>query len=170
MLDAAGWQQEVYPYNEPGHDADRAGTACRTAAGCASGSSCPGANAAAARLARPASAASRSICSTATTRSTARPTAASPASSTAAAPKCGCCRRSCSASAAGGVVEALRPQIEICHINEGHAAFAVIERARQLRAARRGLGFWEALWATRAGNVFTTHTPVAAGFDRFPPT
>jgi len=66
------------------------------------------------------------------------------------------------------VVEALRPNVEICHINEGHAAFAIIERARQL-AVKSRLSFWEALWATRPGNVFTTHTPVAAGFDTFRP-
>ena len=64
------------------------------------------------------------------------------------------------------VVEALHPEIEICHINEGHAAFAIIERAQQL-ALKEKLDFWDALWATRAGNVFTTHTPVAAGFDQF---
>ena len=64
------------------------------------------------------------------------------------------------------VVEALHPEVEICHVNEGHAAFAVIERARHM-ALKHELDFWEALWATRAGNVFTTHTPVAAGFDRF---
>ena len=65
------------------------------------------------------------------------------------------------------VVEALHPEVEICHVNEGHAAFAIIERARHL-ALKANLDFWAALWATRAGNVFTTHTPVAAGFDRFP--
>jgi len=65
------------------------------------------------------------------------------------------------------VIEALHPDVEICHINEGHAAFAIIERAHQF-AKRSGLGFWESLWATRAGNAFTTHTPVAAGFDAFP--
>jgi glycogen phosphorylase len=65
------------------------------------------------------------------------------------------------------LVEALHPDVEICHINEGHAAFVIIERARHL-ALRSGLTFWDALWATRAGNVFTTHTPVAAGFDTFP--
>jgi starch phosphorylase len=64
------------------------------------------------------------------------------------------------------LIEALHPEIEVCHLNEGHAAFAVLERARQF-ARRQGLSFAEALWATRAGNVFTTHTPVAAGFDRF---
>jgi glycogen phosphorylase len=65
------------------------------------------------------------------------------------------------------VIEALHPDVEICHINEGHAAFAIIERAYQF-ALHSKLPFWEALWATRAGNVFTTHTPVAAGFDAFP--
>jgi glycogen phosphorylase len=64
-------------------------------------------------------------------------------------------------------VEALAPEAEICHLNEGHAAFAVLERARAYMR-RSGLSFREALWATRAGNIFTTHTPVAAGFDRFP--
>jgi starch phosphorylase len=65
------------------------------------------------------------------------------------------------------LIQALHPQVEVCHLNEGHAAFAVMERARQA-AQRDGLSFAEALWATRAGNVFTTHTPVGAGFDRFP--
>jgi starch phosphorylase len=65
------------------------------------------------------------------------------------------------------VVEALALEVEICHMNEGHAAFAVLERARSYMR-RSGLSFWEALWATRPGNLFTTHTPVAAGFDRFP--
>ena len=64
-------------------------------------------------------------------------------------------------------VEKLHPETEICHINEGHAAFAIIERAKQ-RAEHCRFDFWDAFWATRAGNVFTTHTPVAAGFDSFP--
>jgi glycogen phosphorylase len=64
------------------------------------------------------------------------------------------------------VVEALAPEVEICHMNEGHAAFAVVERARSYMG-RSGLSFWEALWATRPGNLFTTHTPIAAGFDHF---
>jgi glycogen phosphorylase len=67
------------------------------------------------------------------------------------------------------VVAAVAPETELCHMNEGHAAFAVIERARQAQQ-RLGLSFHAALWATRAGNIFTTHTPVAAGFDRFAPT
>jgi starch phosphorylase len=67
------------------------------------------------------------------------------------------------------IVEIVAPDTEICHMNEGHSAFAVIERARQWQR-RTGLSFWEAFWATRAGNIFTTHTPVAAGFDRFAPS
>jgi starch phosphorylase len=60
----------------------------------------------------------------------------------------------------------LRP--EVCHLNEGHAAFAVLERARSFMQDT-GQPFDVALTATRAGNLFTTHTPVAAGFDRFAP-
>jgi starch phosphorylase len=60
----------------------------------------------------------------------------------------------------------LRP--EVCHLNEGHAAFAVLERARALMH-EMGVAFDDALALTRAGTLFTTHTPVAAGFDRFPP-
>ncbi len=56
----------------------------------------------------------------------------------------------------------------VCHLNEGHAAFAVLERARDF-ARRRGVDFETALLATRPGNLFTTHTPVDAGFDRFAP-
>lgn len=65
------------------------------------------------------------------------------------------------------LVEALGLDIDICHLNEGHAAFAALERARAY-SQRSGLSFREALWATRAGNVFTTHTAVPAGFDLFP--
>lgn len=57
---------------------------------------------------------------------------------------------------------------EVCHLNEGHAAFAVLERARGFMEDSRQ-PFAIALEATRAGNLFTTHTPVAAGFDRFSP-
>jgi len=60
----------------------------------------------------------------------------------------------------------IRP--EVCHLNEGHAAFAVLERARSFME-ETGQLFETALAATRAGNLFTTHTAVAAGFDRFPP-
>jgi starch phosphorylase len=57
---------------------------------------------------------------------------------------------------------------EVCHLNEGHAALAVIERARMFMQ-EASQPFEVALEATRAGNIFTTHTPVAAGFDRFAP-
>jgi glycogen phosphorylase len=60
----------------------------------------------------------------------------------------------------------LKPQI--CHLNEGHSAFVVLERAADLMRSS-GLPFDAALHTTRAGNVFTTHTPVTAGFDRFRP-
>jgi glycogen phosphorylase len=60
----------------------------------------------------------------------------------------------------------LRP--EVCHLNEGHAAFAVLERARSYMADNKQ-PFEQALTITRAGNLFTTHTPVEAGFDRFDP-
>jgi len=60
----------------------------------------------------------------------------------------------------------IRP--EVCHLNEGHAAFAVLERARDYMA-ETGVSFAVALAVTRAGNIFTTHTPVAAGFDQFTP-
>ncbi len=59
----------------------------------------------------------------------------------------------------------IRP--EVCHLNEGHAAFAVLERARNFMEDT-GQSFDVALAVTRAGNLFTTHTPVEAGFDRFP--
>lgn len=57
---------------------------------------------------------------------------------------------------------------EVCHLNEGHAAFAVLERARSFMEDS-GQPFEAALAVSRAGNVFTTHTPVEAGFDRFAP-
>ena len=57
---------------------------------------------------------------------------------------------------------------EVCHLNEGHAAFAVLERARSFMD-KTGQSFQAALAATRVGNVFTTHTAVPAGFDRFQP-
>lgn len=63
---------------------------------------------------------------------------------------------------------ALRLNPEVCHLNEGHAAFAVLERAAAFMQTTL-LEFDAALSVTRAGNLFTTHTPVAAGFDRFSP-
>ncbi len=66
------------------------------------------------------------------------------------------------------LLAALGVEPEVCHLNEGHAAFAVLERARSFMAAS-GRSFEVALAVTRAGNLFTTHTAVAAGFDRFAP-
>lgn len=66
------------------------------------------------------------------------------------------------------LLRALDLEPEVCHLNEGHAAFAVLERARCF-ATDHGCSFEVALSATRAGNIFTTHTPVEAGFDRFAP-
>jgi len=67
------------------------------------------------------------------------------------------------------LLRALGLQPEVCHLNEGHAAFAVLERARSFMQ-ETGQPFEVALAVTRAGNLFTTHTAVAAGFDRFAPT
>ncbi|MGC8642871.1 MAG: alpha-glucan family phosphorylase [Isosphaeraceae bacterium] len=63
---------------------------------------------------------------------------------------------------------ALGVKPEVCHLNEGHAAFAVLERARSFMKETKQ-PFEVALAVTRAGNLFTTHTAVAAGFDRFAP-
>ncbi len=60
----------------------------------------------------------------------------------------------------------IRPTV--CHMNEGHAAFLAIERILQLMQ-ETGVNFQDACEATRAGNIFTTHTPVPAGIDWFPP-
>jgi glycogen phosphorylase len=58
------------------------------------------------------------------------------------------------------------PEPEVFHTNEGHAGFLGVERIREY--TERGLTFDEALELCRAGTVFTTHTPVPAGIDRFP--
>jgi glycogen phosphorylase len=58
------------------------------------------------------------------------------------------------------------PEPEVFHTNEGHAGFLGLERIREYVAD--GLSFEEALELSRAGTVFTTHTPVPAGIDRFP--
>ncbi len=66
------------------------------------------------------------------------------------------------------LLRALGIQPEVCHLNEGHAAFAVLERALSFME-ETGQPFEVALATTRAGNLFTTHTAVDAGFDRFDP-
>jgi glycogen phosphorylase len=66
------------------------------------------------------------------------------------------------------LLDAIGIQPEVCHLNEGHAALAVVERAHSFMTSEQQ-PFEVALAATRAGNIFTTHTPVEAGFDRFSP-
>ena len=66
------------------------------------------------------------------------------------------------------LLERLGMDCPVCHLNEGHAAFAILERAHQYMS-RNDQTFPVALRITRAGNLFTTHTPVEAGFDRFEP-
>ena len=63
-------------------------------------------------------------------------------------------------------LRALGLEPQVFHTNEGHAGFLALERIRELVAG--GLTFSEAAEASRAGGVFTTHTPVPAGIDRFP--
>ncbi len=68
----------------------------------------------------------------------------------------------------GGVraLRALDIHPQVFHTNEGHAGFLGLERIREW--VDRGLSFDEAIEAVRAGSLFTTHTPVPAGIDRFP--
>ncbi|MEM1423224.1 MAG: alpha-glucan family phosphorylase [Planctomycetota bacterium] len=70
----------------------------------------------------------------------------------------------------GGVraLEAVGERVNVFHINEGHAAFLALERMRRLREEHR-VSFEGALRAGCPGNIFTTHTPVPAGIDRFSP-
>ena len=70
----------------------------------------------------------------------------------------------------GGVraLAAVGVEPDVLHLNEGYTAFAVLERVRRVMA-QEGLSFAEARIAVRAGVVFTTHTPVAAGHDYFEP-
>ena len=67
------------------------------------------------------------------------------------------------------LLRALNINPEVCHMNEGHAAFLTLQRAADFMQDN-GTSFEEALAITRAGNLFTTHTAVAAGFDHFEPS
>ncbi len=67
------------------------------------------------------------------------------------------------------LLQALGIHPEVCHMNEGHAAFLTLERASSFMK-ENGISFEAALAVTRAGNLFTTHTAVAAGFDHFSPS
>ncbi len=60
----------------------------------------------------------------------------------------------------------IRPAV--LHLNEGHSAFVILERARE-RLEEEGMSFDDALRETALQTVFTTHTPVEAGHDRFAP-
>ena len=102
------------------------------------------------------------------TRRTSPPIGGLPASCTGADRSCASSRKCSSGSADGDCSARSGSQPEICHLNEGHAAFAVLERARDFME-ETGQPFEVALAVTRAGNLFTTHTAVAAGFDRFAP-
>ena len=66
------------------------------------------------------------------------------------------------------MLDALGIQPKLGQINEGQGAFAVLAKALTL-IKKTGQPFEVALAVTRAGNLFTTHTAVAAGFDRFAP-
>ena len=70
----------------------------------------------------------------------------------------------------GGVraLHAVGIQPDICHMNEGHSAFLALERIREL-IQRYDISFDEAREQAAASHVFTTHTPVPAGIDRFAP-
>ena len=63
-------------------------------------------------------------------------------------------------------LRALGKEPTVCHMNEGHSAFAALERARVL-VEEKGLDFPTAIEAVKAGTAFTTHTPVPAGNDAF---
>ncbi len=63
-------------------------------------------------------------------------------------------------------LEALGVRPTVYHLNEGHAAFCGLDRLRKLRA--QGRSFEKAVDLVRASTVFTTHTPVPAGHDRYP--
>jgi len=69
----------------------------------------------------------------------------------------------------GGVraLQSVGVPAQVFHTNEGHAGFLGLERIRQL-ITEEGLSYPEAIEAARAGSLFTTHTPVPAGIDRFP--
>jgi starch phosphorylase len=69
----------------------------------------------------------------------------------------------------GGVraLEAIGIRPDVCHMNEGHSAFMALERITRL-IEQHDVSFDEARYQAAASHVFTTHTPVPAGIDRFP--
>ncbi|HMO27184.1 MAG TPA: alpha-glucan family phosphorylase, partial [Tepidisphaeraceae bacterium] len=71
----------------------------------------------------------------------------------------------------GGVraLEAVGEKPTVFHMNEGHSAFLALERTRKILESRADLSFDEARQQVMSSNIFTTHTPVPAGIDMFPP-
>ncbi len=69
----------------------------------------------------------------------------------------------------GGIqlLETLNMRPTVCHMNEGHSAFLALERIRIMMKENPGMTFWEAANVCATGNVYTTHTPVPAGLERF---
>ncbi|GAB4410281.1 MAG: glycosyltransferase family 1 protein [Anaerolineae bacterium] len=69
----------------------------------------------------------------------------------------------------GGIqlLEKLDMRPTVCHMNEGHSAFLALERIRIMMKENPGMTFWEAANICATGNVYTTHTPVPAGLERF---
>lgn len=69
----------------------------------------------------------------------------------------------------GGIqlLEALGMRPTVCHMNEGHSAFLALERIRLMMKENPGMTFWQAADICATGNVYTTHTPVPAGLERF---
>jgi len=69
----------------------------------------------------------------------------------------------------GGIrlLEALGMRPSVCHMNEGHSAFLALERIRIMLREHPELDFWQAADITAAGSVYTIHTPVPAGLERF---
>ena len=70
----------------------------------------------------------------------------------------------------GGIraLKALGYKVNVYHLNEGHSAFLILERIRRY-IEEEGLSFTEAKQLAQSTQLFTTHTPVSAGFDLFPP-
>jgi starch phosphorylase len=66
------------------------------------------------------------------------------------------------------LLKALGMKPEICHLNEGHSAFVILERTLDFMI-EKDQSFEVALTVTRSGNIFTTHTAIGAGFDSFSP-
>ena len=64
-------------------------------------------------------------------------------------------------------LQTLSISVDICHLNEAHCAFAILERVKDTMRSHQ-LSFDAAMLVARAGNILTTHTPVAAAFESFP--